>query len=37
MTTSFELGQEIANSGKWPNWFTTSEFRRIRDKSMKAR
>jgi Zn-dependent M28 family amino/carboxypeptidase len=37
MTTAYELGHEIADSAVWPNWYKTSEFRRIRDKSLKSK
>ena len=37
MQTAFELGNGIANSSNWPNWYKTSEFRAIRDKSMARR
>jgi Zn-dependent M28 family amino/carboxypeptidase/predicted small lipoprotein YifL len=30
-----EVGAEIAGSGLWPNWYATSEFRKIRDESLK--
>jgi Zn-dependent M28 family amino/carboxypeptidase len=37
MTTAFDLGHEIADTGAWPNWYKASEFRRIRDKSLKSK
>ena len=37
METSFELGSQIANSDRWPTWYKTSEFRRIRDRSLRSR
>jgi Zn-dependent M28 family amino/carboxypeptidase len=30
-----ELASEIANSDKWPGWYKTSEFKAIRDASLK--
>ncbi len=30
----YTLGDELANSDKWPNWYDGNEFRAIRDKSM---
>ncbi len=37
MQTAFDLGNGMANSARWPNWFKTSEFRSIRDKSLAKR
>jgi Zn-dependent M28 family amino/carboxypeptidase len=37
MHTMYELGNQIANSNAWPKWYRTSEFRRIRDRSLKSR
>lgn len=37
MDTTYELGRQIADSSAWPNWYPTSEFRRIRDKSLKGK
>ncbi|MEQ1753020.1 MAG: M28 family metallopeptidase [Micropepsaceae bacterium] len=37
METSLELGSQIANSDRWPTWYKTSEFRRIRDRSLKSK
>ncbi|QDZ08895.1 M28 family peptidase [Sphingomonas panacisoli] len=28
----FQLGRQLAMSDAWPNWYTTAEFRKIRDK-----
>ena len=33
----FRLGQEVANSEVWPNWYPGNEFRSIRDESLKLR
>jgi Zn-dependent M28 family amino/carboxypeptidase len=30
---NYQIGRELANDAVWPNWYTTSEFRAIRDKS----
>jgi len=30
----YSLGDEIANSDAWPNWYDGNEFRAVRDKSM---
>jgi Zn-dependent M28 family amino/carboxypeptidase len=30
---NYQIGRELANGAVWPNWYTTSEFRAIRDKS----
>lgn len=32
----YRVGEEIANSTAWPNWYRGNEFRAIRDKSMKS-
>ena len=37
MQVMHELGSQIANSSKWPKWYRTSEFRHIRDQSLKSR
>lgn len=37
MQVMHELGSQIANSSKWPKWYKTSEFRHIRDQSLKSR
>lgn len=29
----YRIGRELANSGLWPNWYPTAEFRAIRDRS----
>jgi hypothetical protein len=36
-TVAYELGREIANSGRWPGWNPGSEYGRLRDASAKAR
>ncbi|HEU4959215.1 MAG TPA: M28 family metallopeptidase [Sphingomonas sp.] len=33
LTLYYELGRELADSDRWPNWYQGSEFRAIRDKS----
>ena len=33
----YTLGDTLANSDRWPNWYKDNEFRAIRDKSMKGR
>jgi Zn-dependent M28 family amino/carboxypeptidase len=33
LTIYYELGRELADSDRWPNWYQSSEFRAIRDKS----
>ena len=33
----YTVGDELANSDKWPNWYKGNEFRAIRDKEMAAR
>lgn len=30
----YSLGDELANSDEWPNWYDGNEFRAVRDKSM---
>jgi len=37
METMHELGNRIANLNAWPKWYRTSEFRRVRDRSLKSR
>jgi Zn-dependent M28 family amino/carboxypeptidase len=32
----YRVGDEVANSAVWPNWYPGNEFRAIRDKTMKA-
>ena len=33
LTVYYRLGRELADGTSWPNWYRTSEFRAIRDKS----
>jgi len=33
----YTLGDEIANSDDWPNWYKDNEFRAVRDKSMAGK
>jgi len=33
---NYTIGRTLANDGKWPNWYSSSEFRAIRDKSRTA-
>jgi Zn-dependent M28 family amino/carboxypeptidase len=33
----YSLGDELANSDAWPNWYPGNEFRAVRDKSMGAK
>ncbi len=33
----YTVGEEIANSDTWPNWYEGNEFRAIRDKSMAGK
>ncbi len=33
----YTVGDEIANSDAWPNWYDGNEFRAIRDKSMEGK
>ncbi len=30
----YTLGDTLANSDRWPNWYKDNEFRAIRDKSL---
>jgi len=32
----YQVGEALANSTQWPNWYPGNEFRAIRDKEMKA-
>jgi Zn-dependent M28 family amino/carboxypeptidase len=32
----YQVGESLANSTAWPNWYPGNEFRAIRDKEMKA-
>jgi len=31
----YQVGETLANSTQWPNWYRGNEFRAIRDKEMK--
>ncbi|MFT3976898.1 MAG: M28 family metallopeptidase [Sphingomonas bacterium] len=33
LTVYYQLGRELAEGDKWPNWYPTAEFRAARDKS----
>jgi Zn-dependent M28 family amino/carboxypeptidase len=33
----YTLGDTLANSERWPNWYKDNEFRAIRDKELAAR
>ncbi|MEP9358210.1 M28 family metallopeptidase [Sphingomonas sp. KR3-1] len=33
LTIYYRLGRQLADSGIWPNWYPTAEFRAVRDKS----
>jgi Zn-dependent M28 family amino/carboxypeptidase len=33
----YTLGDTLANSDRWPNWYQANEFRAIRDKTMAGR
>jgi Zn-dependent M28 family amino/carboxypeptidase len=33
----YEVGDRLANSSAWPNWYKGNEFRAIRDRSMRGR
>jgi Zn-dependent M28 family amino/carboxypeptidase len=33
----YELGEVLANSDVWPNWYPGNEFKATRDKSMRER
>ena len=32
----YRVGNALANSAAWPNWYKGNEFRAVRDKEMKA-
>ncbi|MEO9131892.1 MAG: M28 family metallopeptidase [Sphingomonas sp.] len=36
LTLYYQLGRELADGNAWPNWYSTAEFRAIRDKSRAA-
>ncbi|MET0361796.1 MAG: M28 family metallopeptidase [Sphingobium sp.] len=33
---NYRIGRELADSRLWPNWYSTAEFRAVRDESRKA-
>jgi Zn-dependent M28 family amino/carboxypeptidase len=33
LTLNYQIGRELADSGAWPNWYPSAEFKSIRDKS----
>jgi Zn-dependent M28 family amino/carboxypeptidase len=33
LTINYQIGRELANGGVWPNWYPTSEFLAVRDRS----
>ena len=33
LTLNYQIGRELAQGSSWPNWYTSAEFRAIRDKS----
>jgi Zn-dependent M28 family amino/carboxypeptidase len=37
MNVFYQVGNELANSDQWPNWFEGREFRAIRDASLAAK
>ncbi len=37
MDALYTLGDELANSDKWPNWYAGNEFRAIRDETMAGK
>lgn len=37
MNVFYQIGDELANSDQWPNWFEGREFRAIRDASLAAK
>ncbi|MBI1210070.1 MAG: M28 family peptidase [Alphaproteobacteria bacterium] len=37
ITALYEVGDRLANSRAWPNWYKGNEFRAIRDRSMRSR
>ncbi|MFM9864326.1 MAG: M28 family metallopeptidase [Micropepsaceae bacterium] len=37
MEVAYEVGNTIANSNAWPTWYKGNEFRRIREKSLRAK
>jgi hypothetical protein len=37
MNVFYQVGNELANSDQWPNWFEGREFRAIRDASLASK
>ena len=37
LTLNYQIGRELADGGIWPNWYSSAEFRAIRDKSRAAK
>jgi len=37
ITLMYEIGRDLANSARWPEWKADSEFKALRDKSAAAR
>jgi hypothetical protein len=35
--TLYEVGERLANSSQWPNWYKGNEFRAVRDRSLRGR
>ena len=33
----YEIGRDLANSRRWPEWHADSEFKALRDKTRSAR
>lgn len=36
ISTLYEVGERLANSSQWPNWYKGNEFRAVRDRSMRG-
>jgi hypothetical protein len=36
-TVAYDLGREIANSGRWPGWNAASDYGKLREASARAR
>ncbi len=37
LALNYNIGRSLANSADWPNWYSSAEFRAIRDKSRAAK
>lgn len=37
LDATYQVGNEIANDGKWPNWYKANPFRAARDKMMEGK